>query len=87
MSEATLSPADLSALADLVANRLADKLRSAPLLITKDELAKRTTLSLSSIERRVNDGTLPAVRVGRRVLFSPDAVVQALSTNERAPKV
>lgn len=80
-----LTPAELEQLADRVACIVASKLADAPLLIDKHELAKRTTLSVSTIERRVKDGQLPAVKVGRRVLFAPDAVLAALAANEEAP--
>jgi excisionase family DNA binding protein len=81
----SITPSDLEALADRVAAIVAAKLAAAPLFIDKFELAKRTTLSVSTIERRVKDGTLPAVKSGRRLMFSPDAVVAALSRNDEAP--
>ena len=80
-----LSPDDLEQLAQRVAEIVADRLRSAPLLIDKFELAKRTTLSVSSIERRVKAGQLPAVKSGRRVMFAPDEVLAALCRNEQGP--
>lgn len=83
MSVSSLTPAEMSELADLVADRVAERLRRSPMLITKEELSERTTLSLSSIERRVKDGSLPAVQMGRRVLFSPEAVVIALTRGDR----
>jgi excisionase family DNA binding protein len=84
MNGTTMTPAELLELADLVADRLADRLRRSPLLITKEELSERTTLSLSTIERRVKDGTLPAVKTGHRVLISPDAVIESLTRSEPA---
>lgn len=81
----TLTPAELEQLAERVACIVAAKLADSPLLIDKHELAKRTTLSVATIERRVKDRTLPAVKVGRRVMFAPDAVLTALATNEEAP--
>lgn len=76
---------ELDQLAERVANIVAAKLSAAPLFIDKFELSKRTPLSVSTIERRVKDGSLPAVKIGRRLMFSPDAVVTALTTNEKAP--
>jgi excisionase family DNA binding protein len=81
----SITQTELEQLAERVACMIAAKMAAAPLFIDKFELAKRTTLSVSTIERRVKDGTLPAVRAGRRLMFSPDAVVTALSKNEEAP--
>lgn len=85
-----LTQNELEQFAERVASIVAAKLKArtvapAPLLIDKHELAKRTTLSVSTIERRVKDGTLPAVRSGRRLMFSPDAVLAALVRNDEAP--
>jgi excisionase family DNA binding protein len=81
----TITQNELEQLAERVASIVAAKLSAAPLFIDKFELAKRTTLSVSTIERRVKDGSLPAVKTGRRLMFSPDAVVAALTKNDEAP--
>ncbi len=80
----SLTPTELEEIAQRVAEIVSTKLAAAPLLIDKHELAKRTTLSVSTIERRVKAGTLPAVKSGRRVMFAPDVVLAALCENEQA---
>ena len=47
-------------------------------LLTVDELAKRLKMSRSWIRLRVYDGTLPIVRLGRRLRFYWPEVCKAL---------
>ncbi len=54
--------------------------RSEPdALLTKRHLATRLNRSGRWIEFRVADGTLPAIKLGRTILFSWPDVLQALS--------
>jgi len=80
--ELILTPAELDRIAERVADLVAARLADQPVLVDKRTLSRRTGLSEKSIERRVSDGTLPIVRVGRRVLFDLGCVLAALS--ERA---
>ena len=76
MSEAsTLTPADLDRLADRIGERLANQ----PRLVDRVTLARRFGISVPTIERYTRAGTIPCVRLGRRVLYAPDAVLQALT--------
>lgn len=42
-----------------------------PRLVTYDQAADMTNLSIRTLQRRVEDGTLPVVRIGRAVRFRP----------------
>lgn len=85
-----LDPSELDALADALAAHLVPRviaqlrehLRPAPRddgrLIALDDLTKEIALSAGTIRARVRDGSLPAIRIGRRVLFDLAAVRAAL---------
>lgn len=85
-----LDPHELDALADDLAARLIPRviaqlrehLRPAPRdnggLISLDDLTKEIALSAGTIRARVRDGSLPAIRIGRRVLFDLAAVRAAM---------
>ena len=77
-----MTSTELERLAQRVAEIVATKLVTAPMLINKQQLSDRTTLSLSTIERLVKSGKIPAIKTDRRVMFAPDAVLAALSRNE-----
>lgn len=77
--EPSLSPADLDRLADAVAARVADRLSGRPRLVDRVDLAYVLGVSVPTVERHVRNGAIPCVRLGRRVLFDPGAVVVALS--------
>lgn len=74
-----MSPLEIDTLAQKVASLVCDRLANQPVLITKAELVKRTSLSRATIDRGVASGEIPFIRRGRRILFSLDAVVAALS--------
>ena len=89
-----LEPAELDALADDLAARLVPRIvaelreqlrtddgASDGRLIGIDDLTKEITLSAGTIRARVKDGSLPAIRTGRRVLFDLAAVKEALQKN------
>jgi excisionase family DNA binding protein len=84
-----LDPGELDALADDLTRRLVPLLLAAireqlgPAgddggLVGIAELAGRIGLSAGSIRARVKDGSLPCVRIGRRVLFDAAAVLATL---------
>lgn len=78
-----LSPADLERLAGQVAEAVADRLARRPLLVDRVELAPMIGLSVPTIERRTRTGEIPCVRSGRRVLYDPRAVVDAMATKTK----
>lgn len=77
----SLSPQEIAALADAVAEQVVDKLTSRPRLVDRYELAKLLSVSVPTIERLSAAGDIPLVRMGRRVLYDPAAVIAARSTS------
>ncbi|WP_372721561.1 helix-turn-helix domain-containing protein [Novipirellula sp.] len=69
-----LSPADIDRLGRVIANRLA----SQPLLVDAVELAPLINVSVETVKRYTKSGLIPCVRIGRRVLYQPEAVIWAL---------
>jgi hypothetical protein len=79
-----LTPADVHALADLLATHVAERLGPA-LASRQRRLVDRTTMSnlvdigTATLDRLVAAGRVPSVLVGKRRLFDPDAVISALA--------
>ena len=61
----------LAAIRPLLANS------SAPRLVDGDRMAELAGVSRPTIDRAVRDGLIPSVRIGRRRLFEPRAVIDA----------
>lgn len=70
-----LSPADLDRLGRAIAERLA----SQPLLNDAVGLASLIGVSVETVKRYTKAGLIPCVRIGRRVLYQPEAVIWALT--------
>ncbi len=51
--------------------------------ITLGELSDRTGLPVAWLRREASAGRLPSVTIGRRRMFDLDAVVRAITANER----
>lgn len=51
--------------------------------ITLGELSDRTGLPVAWLKREASVGRLPSVTIGRRRMFDLDAVVRAITANER----
>ncbi len=79
----SLSPFELEALADAVAERVADRLTNRRRLLTRHELAQVINVSVPKLDTMLRDEELPVIRVGRKVLFDPHAVIQHLAQNSR----
>ena len=45
---------------------------SSKLFISRREAAKQLGLSIPTLERRIDDGTIPHIRIGRRILIPAD---------------
>ncbi|WP_417733013.1 helix-turn-helix domain-containing protein [Rosistilla oblonga] len=78
----TLTPAELNQLGLVIAERLAKQ----PLLVDSVDLAPLLSVSVETVKRYTAKGQIPCVRIGRRVLYQPEAVIDALaqaSSNER----
>lgn len=74
-----LSPADLASLTDAIAEAVAAKMATMPRLVDRNALAHLLGVSVPTIERMQSDGQIPVVRLNRRVMYDPDAVVNTLS--------
>ncbi|WP_417745567.1 helix-turn-helix domain-containing protein [Rosistilla oblonga] len=82
MVESLLTPAELNQLGLVIAERLALQ----PLLVDCVELAPLLSVSVETVKRYTAKGQIPCVRIGRRVLYQPEAVLAALAeatVNER----
>jgi excisionase family DNA binding protein len=76
-SDLVLSPADLAKLGHVIATQLA----TTPLLVDCVELAPLLSVSVETVKRYTKCGRIPCVRIGRRVLYQPEAVIAALADN------
>ena len=74
-----LSPVDMEVLADMVADRVADRLSNRRRLLTRNELSEVIGVSVPKLDTMLRDGELPVIRVGRKVLFDPHAVIRQLA--------
>jgi len=73
-----------NALADAVAKRIAPLLAERQRqLVDRPTMAKLTNIGTATLDRLVAANIIPSVLVGRRRLFDPDAVIDAL--NARGP--
>lgn len=55
---------------------------SSPMLVDGDEMARLASVSPQLIDKLRAAGTIPSVMAGRRRLYQPDAVIDALA-NEK----
>lgn len=79
-----MTPVELEMLADLVAERVADRLANRRRLLTRHDLATVINVSVPKLDTMLRDGELPVIRVGRKVLFDPHAVIQHLAKQSAA---
>jgi excisionase family DNA binding protein len=76
-----LSPEDLyKKMRELISEEMEIRLKPEPPtdLLTKKEVAAKLRLSLPTVQRLMSDGTLPGLRIGRRILFKSNQVDEAL---------
>ncbi|WP_417377478.1 helix-turn-helix domain-containing protein [Gimesia maris] len=74
-----MTPAELDAFADVVAAKVADHLANRRRLLTRHELSKVIQVSVPKLDTMIRDDELPIIRVGRKVLFDPHAVIAHLA--------
>ena len=55
-----------------------------PRLVDGDRMAELAGVSRPTIDRAVRDGIIPSVRIGRRRLYEPRAVIDAWAAGEGA---
>lgn len=70
-----LSPADLDRLGRVIADRLATQ----PMLVDAVGLAPLIGVCVETVKRYTQRELIPCVRIGRRVLYQPEAVIYALT--------
>ncbi len=79
----SISPADFEALTTAIAEAVAARLANTPRLVDRNALARLIGVSVPTIERLQREGKIPIVRAGARVLYDTNAVIAALSKNEK----
>ena len=82
-----IAPAELRAeiTAEVIAAlRLMLAEANEPRLVDGDRMAELIDVSRPTIDRAVRDGTIPSVKIGRRRLFEPRAVIDALANRKGA---
>ncbi|PAY19089.1 hypothetical protein CKO51_13250 [Rhodopirellula sp. SM50] len=79
-----MTPAELESLANAVAERVADRLANRRRLLTRNELSQVIGVSVPKLDTMLRDRELPVIRVGRKVLFDPHAVIQHLANASQA---
>ena len=78
-----MTPVELETLADAVAERVADRLANRRRLLTRHELSQVIGVSVPKLDTMLRDDELPVIRVGRKVLFDPHAVIAHLANNSK----
>lgn len=73
-----LSPSEVSAIADQVAEKLAGHLNNQPKYLGRDEMARDLGISVPTLDRWCKRKILPAIKLDGRVLFDPAQVRDAL---------
>lgn len=71
-----MTPLELEKLADAVAERVANRLANRRRLLTRPEMAEVACVSVPKLDTMKD---LPRIRVGRKVLFDPHAVIRYLA--------
>ena len=95
MNNLVLSPIGLDELESIIENSVARALRAdrakqdAPpantenKYLTRKETAQKLGISLITLNRRTNDGTLTSYNIGGRVLYREDELENALTENRK----
>ncbi|MDA8743975.1 excisionase family DNA-binding protein [Rubripirellula amarantea] len=87
MDSVPLSPVEMELLADMVAERVADRLSNQRKLLSRQELSEVIGVSVPKLDTMLRDNELPVIRVGRKVLFDPHAVIKHLAESSRVTLV
>ena len=74
----SLTPAELEILADSVARKVAEKLIDQPRLVSREQIAIFTSISVPTVDRMTRSGEIPCIRRGSRVLYDPADVIAAM---------
>ncbi|WP_237607401.1 DNA-binding protein [Roseimaritima sediminicola] len=85
MADLLLRDTDADALAAMIAAAVADAVRpllaesAEPRLVDRERMAALLSISVPKLDTMTAAGTIPSVSVGRRRLYQPAAVIDALS--------
>ena len=74
----SLTPAQWETLAETIADRVALKMLDQPRLVSRNQIAVITSMSVPTIDRLTQSGEIPCIRRGTRVLFDPVDVIKAM---------
>ncbi|QDT08185.1 hypothetical protein [Planctomycetes bacterium K23_9] len=81
----SLTPLEMETLADLVAERVADRMANRRRLLTRQELTEVINVAVPTLDKRLRDDpAFPRIRFGRKVLFDPHAVIAHLAKQSAA---
>jgi hypothetical protein len=64
-------------------NQPEQKTNEEPEYLTRKETGKKLHISLVTLNRLTNDGTLQSFKIGGRVLYKTESVNQAISENHK----
>ncbi len=83
-----LTPVELDIFAQSLAERIADRLENRRRLLTRRELAEVINVSVPKLDTMLRDDhVFPVIRVGRKVLFDPHAVIKHLSKSTKIARL
>lgn len=72
-----LSPAELASFIDEIADAVAARMANMPRLVDRYALATIVGCSVATLERLQRDGVIVPIRIGRRCVYDPIAVIDA----------
>jgi len=70
---------ELNQIAETIWENKPEQITAEPEYLTRKETAKKLHISLVTLNRLTNDGTLKSYRIGGRVLFKTQEINQALT--------
>ncbi len=79
-----LTPREIEHLADLLADRVAERLANRRRLVDRRDLADILSASVPTIDRMIRDGQIPVIRMRGKTLFDPGAVISHLAATSVA---
>lgn len=74
----TMTPAELTELADRIAETIAQKLLQRPRLLDRHEMALMANVSVATLDRRTRCGEWPSIKDGSRRLYDPADVIRVM---------
>ena len=79
----SLTPSDLASITDAIADAVAARLAAMPRLVDRYALARVLGVSVATIERLQAAGAIAPIRLGRRCVYDPDAVIAMLAASKK----